>query len=352
MKNTIETKNYNIIIEKNSLDKIGEYARAAVGACRALIVADDRVYSLYGERVRSSLRASGFDLAEDFVFPHGEKSKCLSVFEQILRRAASEKLTRKDVIFALGGGVTGDMAGFASAVYLRGIKYISIPTSLLAMVDSSVGGKTAVDIPEGKNLVGAFHEPSLVLSDTELLRTLPDEFLSDGMAEVIKYGVLGNPALFDLIEASDSLSDDLDRIIAACVTDKRDIVARDFTDKGERQKLNLGHTMGHSIELLSNFGISHGHAVASGMYLITKCAVNKGLCPESALTRLTAVLEKYSLNPYIYSEFSLKDLIEAASHDKKLAGSKLTLVVPRCIGDCELRVMDLSELTDFIAAGF
>ncbi len=213
------------------------------------------------------------------MFPHGEMSKNLSNLGEILRHAADEGLTRSDCIAALGGGVTGDMAGFAAAVYLRGIKYVSVPTSILAMVDSSVGGKTAVDIPEGKNLVGAFHEPSLVLSDTALLSTLPEDFVSDGMAEVIKYGVLGNTALFSLLENSTSLSDDIDDIVAECVKDKRDVVSRDFRDKGERQKLNLGHTFGHGIEALSGYTVSHGHAVASGMYFIMNCAVKRGLCP-------------------------------------------------------------------------
>ncbi|MGN1409538.1 MAG: 3-dehydroquinate synthase [Eubacteriales bacterium] len=352
MKTTIDAGSYKIVVEKNSLDSFGEQVKNELGVCRALIVSDDRIHSLYGERTRKSLIDAGFDLAEDFVFPHGEKSKCLGVLEQIVRHAAQEKLTRRDMIIALGGGVTGDMAGFASAVYLRGIRYASVPTSLLSMVDSSVGGKTAVDIPEGKNLVGAFHQPSFVLSDTELLKTLPDEYLYDGMAEVIKYGVLGNADLFELLEKSDSLHDDIDDIVCACVRDKRDIVSRDFTDKGERQKLNLGHTIGHSIELLSDFGISHGHAVASGMYLITKCAVSGGLCDEKALARLETVLKKYSLDPFIYTKFDLDSLVEAASHDKKMSGDKITLVVPKKIGECELCKMDFVDLKKFVAVGF
>ena len=352
MKTTIDAGSYKIVVKKNSLDSFGECVKNELGLCRALIVSDEHVHSRYGERMRKSLLDAGFDLADDFVFPAGEKSKCFGVLEQILRHAAKEKLTRRDMIFALGGGVTGDMAGFAAAVYLRGIKYASVPTSLLAMVDSSVGGKTAVDIPEGKNLVGAFHLPSFVLSDTELLKTLPDEYLYDGMAEVVKYGVLGNADLFELIEKSDSLENDIDNIVCACVSDKRDIVSRDFTDKGERQKLNLGHTLGHSIELLSDFSISHGRAVASGMYLITKCAVNNALCEENALARLEAVLKKYSLDPFIYTKFDLDSLVEAASRDKKMSGDKITLVVPTKIGECKLCKMEFADLKKFVAAGF
>ena len=217
------------------------------------------------------------------------------------------------------------------------------------MVDSSVGGKTAVDIPEGKNLVGAFHEPSLVLSDTELLSTLPEDFVSDGMAEVIKYGVLGNKALFSLLENSTSLSDDIDDIVAECVKDKRDVVSRDFRDKGERQKLNLGHTFGHGIEALSEYTVSHGHAVASGMYFIMNCAVKHGLCPENALTRLEKLLKKYSLDPFIYRSYDIHELISASSHDKKKNGDKITLVVPRDIGKCELMTIDFCDIENFVS---
>ncbi len=352
MINTINAGRYNIVIEKNSLAKFGEYLKNEIGVCRALIAADDRVYAIYAEAARNSLLGAGFTLAEDFIFPHGEKSKNLRTFEIMLRHAAEEKLTRGDVIIALGGGVTGDMAGFTAACYQRGIKYASIPTSLLAMVDSSVGGKTAVDIPEGKNLVGAFHEPSFVLSDPTLLSTLPEEYLSDGMAEVIKYGLLGNPGLFELLEKSEALDEDIAKIIAECITDKRDIVSRDFTDKGERQKLNLGHTMAHAIEILSELTVTHGHAVGSGMYLITKCAEARGLCSHIVTERVENLLKKYGLDPMIYKNFSVEHLIEAASHDKKKLGGMITIVVPREIGQCELTEMDFNGLKEFIALGY
>ena len=351
MKKIINAGKYDIIIEKNSLCSFGEYVKTALGTTGAklLIVSDDRVYNLYGDRTREALKSAGFTLAEDYVFPHGEMSKNLSNLGEILRHAADEGLTRSDCIAALGGGVTGDMAGFAAAVYLRGIKYVSVPTSILAMVDSSVGGKTAVDIPEGKNLVGAFHEPSLVLSDTALLSTLPEDFVSDGMAEVIKYGVLGNTALFSLLENSKSLSDDIDDIVSECVKDKRDVVSRDFRDKGERQKLNLGHTFGHGIEALSGYTVSHGHAVASGMYFMMNCAVKRGLCPENALARLEKLLKKYSLDPFIYRSYDIQKLISASSHDKKKNGDKITLVVPRDIGKCELMTIDFCDIENFVS---
>ncbi len=350
-KKVIDAGSYKIVIKRNSVGSFGEYLRDEAGLCRVMLVSDDMVYSIYGKKVRDSLVSAGYECAEDFVFPHGEASKNLDTLTMILRHAAKEKLTRRDMIIALGGGVTGDMAGFASAVYLRGIRYASAPTSLLSMVDSSVGGKTAVDIPEGKNLVGAFHQPSFVLTDPDVLETLPGDFVSDGMAEVIKYGVLGNRRLFELLEKTEGLSE-IDEIIASCISDKRDIVAVDPTDKGVRAKLNLGHTMGHGIELLSDFTIYHGHAVASGMYLIMKASVGNGLCEEDDLARLEALLGKFGLDPYLYEKFDFNALIEAASHDKKKSGSKITLVVPRGIGECELMPMEFEKMSGFVRKGF
>lgn len=354
MKTTVKASSYDIVIEKNSIESFGEYVRSALGSNDSvlLIVADDNVHALYGDTVRKSLLTAGFSLADDFVFKSGEQSKNLTTLGEILRHAAANGLTRHDCIVALGGGVTGDIAGFASSVYLRGIRYVSVPTSILAMVDSSVGGKTAVDIPEGKNLVGAFHEPSFVLSDPSLLATLSDSFIADGMAEVIKYGVLGNTSLFELLENSHGLFDDIEKIIEECVKDKRDVVSRDFLDRGERQKLNLGHTFGHSIEALSDFTVSHGHAVASGMYFICECACKNGLCDENTLARLERLLRKYSLDPFIYRNYDLDSLISVASRDKKKSGEKITLVVPREIGKCELMTIDFSDIKSFILGEF
>ena len=350
----INAGNYNIIIERNSLSHIGEYTAEALGirGSKFLLISDDTVYNLYHEAAEKSLADAGFIHVKDFVFRHGEQSKNMHTLCDILSHAASEGLTRGDFILALGGGVVGDIAGFASAIYLRGIKYVSIPTSILAAVDSSVGGKTAVDIPEGKNLAGAFHEPSLVLIDPTLLSTLSDEFISDGMAEVIKYGVLGNTALFTLLEKSENLSSDLDSIIAECVKDKVSVVSRDYLDKGERQKLNLGHTFGHGIESLSGYTVSHGHAVASGMYLITECAVKCGLCDDTSLVRLEKLLKKYSLDPFLYRNYKTDDLISASSHDKKKNGNKITLVVPHEIGRCELWKIDFGDMKKFVSGEF
>ncbi|MBE6542281.1 MAG: 3-dehydroquinate synthase [Ruminococcaceae bacterium] len=330
----IDTGKYEILIENGSLKSAGEEIAKRIKPCRAVVVSDDNVHPLYAEILRGSLAGAGFDVAKDFIFPHGEESKNLTTFSAILEHLSEEKLTRTDLVVALGGGVTGDMAGFASAVYLRGIKYVGIPTSLLSMVDSSVGGKTAVDLSTGKNLVGAFHEPSFVLCDPTTLSTLPSEYYSDGMAEVIKTGLLGNSDLFSML--SGDISDKIEKIISMCVSDKRDIVSRDPFDHGERQKLNLGHTFGHAIEVLSDYTIHHGHAVASGMHMITKAAIKRGLCRKDVLPILDKLLVKYGLDPFLYNKFSDIDIFDAALHDKKMRGNNITLVIPREIGKSDL----------------
>jgi len=345
----INAGKYNIIIERGILSNVGNLACEAIKPCRAVIVSDDNVFSIYGETLKNSLSAAGFDLGDDFVFQHGEEQKSMTTLEKLLNHLAKEQLTRTDAVFALGGGVVGDLTGFAAAVYLRGIKHIQIPTSLLASVDSSVGGKTAVNLAYGKNLAGAFHEPSLVICDPNALSTLSSEYFSDGMAEVIKYGMINDPVLFNRLY--DSFDKQAEDIISMCVTDKRDIVAKDLYDKGERQKLNLGHTIGHSIEALSGFSIHHGHAVASGMHIITKATVKMGMCDQAVLKMLDEMLIRYSLDPNICDKFSAKNLYEVALHDKKKSGSKITLVIPLAIGNSQLIEYPAEKVLEIIHLG-
>lgn len=345
----IDAGKYNVIIEHGAIAKVGEYSRDVISPCRCVIVSDDNVHPLYASSVRDSLKLAGFDVAADFVFPHGEEQKNIATLESLLEHLCNEGLTRTDAIFALGGGVTGDMAGFAAAVYLRGIKFVQIPTSLLAAVDSSVGGKTAVDLATGKNLVGAFHLPSLVVCDPDTLRTLPGEFFSDGMAEVIKMGFIGNPHLLDMLEGD--ISGNIEDVISVCVQDKVDIVARDMFDKGERQKLNLGHTIGHAMEALAQYKIHHGAAVAAGMHIITRAAVTRGVCSADILTRLDRLLEKYGLDPHIYKEYSAEDMYAITMHDKKKRGDEITLVIPEEMGRSELHTCPASDLLGIIKDG-
>jgi 3-dehydroquinate synthase len=243
--------------------------------------------------------------------------------------------------------VVGDLAGFGAAVYLRGICFVQIPTTLLAAVDSSVGGKTAVDLVAGKNLVGAFHQPSLVICDYKTLDTLPDNVFSDGCAEVIKYGVINNKPLFELL--SNGIKDNIEEIIAICVKDKADIVSEDEFDTAKRQLLNLGHTVGHAIEACSSFEISHGSAVAMGKMIVTKAAVAMKLCEKSELERLEAALINADLPTNC--QFSAKELTSVALADKKRSGDKITVVIPYSIGDSRLVKINVNELENFIEKG-
>lgn len=341
---TVKTsKQYEVLIEKNGIDKCGKTMLEYFSPCTVCIVSDSNVAPLYLERVKRSLEASGFKTCE-FVFEAGEQSKNPATLLELWRYLASVPLTRSDMIVALGGGVTGDLSGFAAATYLRGVKYVQIPTSLLAMVDSSVGGKTAIDLPEGKNLCGAFCQPSLVICDTNCLATLPKKEFSCGMAEVIKYGMIDRPVIFELIEQND-----VERLVYECICDKRDKVEADEFDGGVRQLLNLGHTFGHAVEKLADFKLSHGEAVAVGMVIITRYAVKNGLCPEEDLKLLIKALEKYDLPTR--TGFSAQEIAEAAKGDKKRKGSDITLVVPTGKNGSVLIKKSTDELESIVSTG-
>lgn len=341
------SKTYDVVIGEQLLFRVGEYLTQIRSNCTAAIISDTNVWPLYGSRVTESLSAAGFN-AIHYVFPAGEASKNATTYLQILNFLAENKVTRSDLIIALGGGVVGDITGFAAATYLRGISYIQIPTTLLAMVDSSVGGKTAIDLTVGKNLVGAFKQPSLVLCDTTTLSTLPVNVFIDGCAEVIKYGMLYDADLIGYLSET-GLEFDRETVIAKCVSFKRDVVQEDEFDTGSRQKLNLGHTIGHAIEALSEFQITHGMAVAAGMAIITKAAARNGLCPEIALHTLTNLLAKFGLS--VTTDYSAQDLYLSALSDKKRSGGSVNLIVPRVIGNCDIMAMPVPDLITFIEAG-
>lgn len=337
---------YNILIGKGLLDRCGELCREVVAPCKLCIVSDDTVASLYLERTEKSLRAAGYDTVS-FVFPNGEASKNTETLINLVEFLAENRLTRTDCMVALGGGVVGDMCGFAAAIYLRGIKFIQIPTTLLSAVDSSVGGKTGVDLKAGKNLAGAFHQPSLVICDYSTLDTLPPETFADGCAEVIKYGVINDKAFFDRLGGG--IKEQIEWVIEQCVTNKRNVVEEDEFESGKRALLNLGHTVGHAIEACSGLTVSHGNAVAIGMVIVTRAAVNMGICPKSDLDSLIAILEKEALPTSC--DFTAEELAAIATSDKKRKGDSITLVVPHSIGDTRLMKMPIAKLTDFIRKG-
>ena len=335
------SKSYNILIGSGLLSNLGAEIIKLGKVSNICIVSDTNVWPLYGDSVKNNLESSGFHVFS-FVFPAGEASKNGIVFLDLLNFLAENKLTRSDLIIALGGGVVGDLAGFSAASYLRGIRYVQIPTTLLAAVDSSVGGKTAIDLPAGKNLAGAFYQPSLVLCDTDTLNTLPEEIFRDGCAEVIKYGILYDSKLFSHLEET-GLSFDRESVITRCVELKRDVVMDDEFDTGSRMKLNLGHTIGHGVEAKSNFSISHGKAVAIGTAIICRASP----CMDS--DRILSVLERFGLPTC--TKYTAEDLYTYTLSDKKRSGGTVNLIIPKAIGFCNIVPTPVEELKSLIEAG-
>ena len=335
------SKSYDIKIGSGLLSQLGAEARQLGKAKKVCIVSDANVFPLYGAAAETSLQDAGFETIR-FVFPAGEESKQMGTYNALLNHLAQHKLTRTDLIVALGGGVVGDLAGFTAATFLRGIRFIQIPTTLLAAVDSSVGGKTAIDLPAGKNLVGAFWQPSLVLCDTDTLDSLPRDIFLDGCAEVIKYGILYDAAFFASLESTGP-EFDREAVIARCVEMKRDVVMEDEFDTGARMKLNLGHTIGHGVEASSNFGLSHGKSVAIGMAIVSRASH----CPDNH--RIIGILEKFGLPTTTH--FDSETLLRYALSDKKRSGATVNLIIPRAIGNCEILPTPVDTIKSFIEEG-
>ena len=340
------SKQYDVLVGNGLLAHAGELSAKVLAPGRALVLTDDHVAPLYADALCASLTTAGF-APEVYTVPHGEGSKSLATLGGLLEYMAEKKITRTDALFALGGGVVGDLGGFAASVYLRGIPFVQIPTTLLAAVDSSVGGKTAVNLSAGKNLAGAFYQPRLVICDPDTLSTLPPEIFSDGCAEVIKYGVINDAELFGML--ADGASPASESIIARCVSNKRDIVEQDEFDTGMRQLLNLGHTVAHAIEKCSDFAISHGSAVAIGTVTVMRSAVVQGLCPAADLDALISLTKQLGLP--VSCAYSADELAAAALSDKKRTGASITLVVPYAIGDSRLCKINADELGAWFAKG-
>ena len=337
----LASRNYAVTIGSDLLNGLSQTLRKLTKAEKVCIVSDSNVFALYGQQLCEALTADSLSVAR-FVFRPGEEQKNSCTYLRLLECLAQNGLTRTDCIIALGGGVVGDLAGFAAATYLRGIPYIQIPTSLLAMVDSSVGGKTGIDLDAGKNLCGAFYQPAAVICDTDVLSNLPEDVFRDGCAEVIKYAVLFDPELFRLLEQK-GLEFDREAVIARCVEHKRNVVSGDEFDRGQRMLLNLGHTVGHAIEKCSNYTISHGKAVAIGMAVVCRAAK----CPDA--DRIIALLEKFGLPTT--TEVPAEKLWEAALSDKKRSGNLVKLIVPNAIGDCRIVPTTVEELKTLLEEG-
>lgn len=343
---------YQVIINKNILFKTGKIIQEKIGCNKALVLSDTNVAPLYLDIICNSIKKCGI-YTDSYTIIAGEMSKTPQTMLEIISYLAQHEYNRNDVVIALGGGVVGDIGGLVSALYKRGMKLVQIPTSLLAMVDSSVGGKTAVDLPEGKNLMGAFKHPSVVICDPIVLKTLPKREFSCGMAEVIKYAMIKDSKLFNTLMEEDisskHINDTLTNIIKTCISIKADIVVRDEFDNGERKLLNFGHTIGHAVESQSNYSLSHGESIAIGMAYITLYAEKCKICTKESYIKLITLLKKYSLP---YTTNIKKDLLfDFIMKDKKRVGDNISIVLPKSIGKSIIADYAISEIMCILRTG-
>jgi 3-dehydroquinate synthase len=340
------SKDYSALIGSGLLSQLGTLVRPVVRGDNVLLLCDERVAALYAQAAEESLRSAAFQVRR-LVYPAGETNKTPEMLISILEEMARQGMTRSDVLVAMGGGVTGDMGGLAAALYQRGIDCVQVPTTLLAAVDASVGGKTAVNLPAGKNQMGVFSQPRMVVCDVDCFATLPPQVYAEGWAEVVKSAFMKDGPLAGLLEAYPDVR--MEDIVAECVRIKRDIVCADEFDTGERQKLNFGHTIGHAIEKCADYGCYHGMAVAAGMCIITRACVKTGVCGAETYEKLEQLLDKFGLPKTC--EFTEDALYTAARADKKRSGERITLVLPKRIGACVLKKTDFSEVKTILELG-
>lgn len=331
---------YDVIIGNGILDSCGEYIMEAAGGRRALIVSDSNVAPLYLDRIGRSLRKAGYKTFS-FSVQAGEESKSFETLAELVNAAAESGLSRRDIIVALGGGMVGDLAGFGAAVYMRGITYVQIPTTVLAAVDSSVGGKTAVNISAGKNLAGAFKQPGLVICDCDCFDTLSRRERNSGYAEIIKYAMIANPAVLEMLDGP------VEDLVAECVRIKADIVSRDEKDKGQRQLLNFGHTFGHALEQALQYKLLHGEAVARGMLMACDVAEKKGCLEPGVRETLIKALRRYDTLP-LAGGADRETLAEYIKRDKKADGDQVDFIVPEAVGRCSVVRMRIKDIVGVI----
>ncbi|MGN0794471.1 MAG: 3-dehydroquinate synthase [Aristaeellaceae bacterium] len=346
-------RSYPIHIGSGLLDSLGQYVREALGEITVAVVTDDNVAPLYLSRAVQSLLAAGLKV-KSITLPHGEETKCLHRLSELYDFLCHARITRRDAVLALGGGVIGDLTGLAAATFLRGVHFVQVPTTLLAQVDSSVGGKVAVDLPQGKNLVGAFYQPELVLIDPDTLNTLTDAFWRDGLGEVIKYGCIGDEALFALLERAapggrGALMAEIDTILTRCVQAKADVVAQDERDTGLRMTLNFGHTIAHAVETCQHYtGLRHGEAVSLGMHVMTRLTEGKGMTEAGTADRLDALLTTLGM-PMRLPDIPEEALLSAMFMDKKSYGQVLRVIALKRIGSCFIHQTGVDFFTGMTA---
>lgn len=351
----LKERAYKIHIKPGLSRDILPLLKEFISGKKCLVVTDSNVSKIYGEKIVDLLKTAAKSVSI-FEFEAGEDSKNLSTVGEIYKKALSSGLNRSSYIIALGGGVPGDIAGFAAATYMRGISYIQIPTTLLAMVDSSVGGKTGVDLAEGKNLIGAFWQPKIVLVDPDALKTLPEREIRCGLAEVVKYGVIMDPDFFEMLEVNSSKilkldSQCLTEIIAHCCRLKAEIVVNDEREeKGLRAILNFGHTFGHALETVTNYSAyAHGEAVSVGMCLAAKFAVHKGIFDRDSSERLKLLLKTFGL-PCERKDLPSADILKVMTKDKKAVNGDIRLVLPEKIGKVSVVKVSAKEVKNFMDA--
>lgn len=342
------SKPYSVYIERGIIENIGKYIKPN-GNTKYLLLTDENVERIYGERIDKICKIAQIKIVK-YVVPAGEESKSMSVLEELLTFMIENHFSRTDGLIAFGGGVVGDLGGFAAGVYQRGIDYIQIPTTLLAAVDSSVGGKTAVNLTAGKNLVGVFKQPIVVLCDPDLLETLPMDDFRSGVAEIIKYAILFDRELFNRLSSKlDAQSPDLSEVISKCVNHKAEIVRQDEFESGKRQLLNLGHTVGHAIEKASGYKMRHGYAVAIGIAVITRAGLAHGIIEESIADEVLELLDKNKLP--IDTLYPIEELFEYCKGDKKSRGDSINVIMFRDIEKPVIIKINYDELYIILKQG-
>lgn len=346
----LTTDLYQIYVGHNLLKQAGKLIRSSTSGSKILIVTHPNLQNLYGAELLDSLETAGYSVTTALI-PSGEHSKSFDSYQKLINTLAKNRFTREDIVVAFGGGVISDLAGFVAATYMRGCALIHIPTSLLAMIDSSIGGKTAIDLPFGKNLVGAFYNPKAVIVDLELLNSIPAPLLQDSCGELIKYGVLSGNNLFNKISLARNPMQVIDvphrqELIQACVEIKKSIVEADFKEAGSRKLLNLGHTLGHAIETLSNFELGHGSCVAAGTNMMAKACSKLGLCSWKDAEKIAQLTQSYNLPTS--TSFTVEELYSTALHDKKSHTDSIDVTLIYGIGDVRIERKSFAELKQLI----
>jgi len=328
---------YDIIIEKGIAKQSGELIKEIISPCKVLVVSDDFIPSCHYDLVINSLKNNGYNVIK-YIIPYGEKSKCLNEYGKMLACLAENNFSRKDLVVAVGGGVVGDLAGFVASTYMRGIAFVNMPTTLLACIDSSVGGKTGIDLPNGKNLVGTFYQPSMVIIDSEFLKTLPEDIYKDGLGEAIKYGIM-EKSVWEMLKSGIK---NIDEFIYECLKIKKHVVEQDEKEGGLRQVLNLGHTFGHAIETLSSYTILHGFAVSKGIAIMAKYASSKGELSKEEEQEILSVISSFGID---YScPYSLEEMKKVIIRDKKANNGKVNLIFIEKIGKISIRQTEIGGI--------